>query len=172
MSRVALVGPEIEENLSLRYLCSALARHGHQTDIVAFNNDADFAVAIETILTAKPDVVGISLAFQWRATDFLALAVALREKGYRGHITAGGHFATFASLELLRDFPELDSIVRQEAEETIVALVGAIGGGVPFDRVAGLAVRDESGVPRLNEHAMLPDLATLPWPDRRGEPAS
>ena len=172
MSRVALVGPEIEENLSLRYLCSALARHGHQTDIVAFNNDADFVVAIEAILTAQPDVVGISLAFQWRATDFLALAVALRERGYPGHITAGGHFATFASLELLRDFPELDSIVRQEAEETIVALVGAIAGGAPFDRLAGLAVRDESGVPHLNEHATLPDLATLPWPDRRGEPAS
>src|SRR6186997_1896207 len=106
MAQVALVGPEIEENLSLRYLATALAEHGHQTEIVAFNQDADFAPAIEAILALDPGLVGLSLAFQWRASDFLALAVALRERGYRGHIAAGGHFATFASLELLRDFPE------------------------------------------------------------------
>ena len=158
MGRVALVGPEIEENLSLRYLCSSLAPHGFATDIVAFNHDGDFGPAIETILAAQPDIVGISLAFQWRASDFLALAVALRERGYRGHITAGGHFATFASLELLREFPELDSIVRQEAEGTIVTLARAVTSGAPFDGIAGLAVRDENGVPRVNEHAKLPDL--------------
>ena len=47
-------------------------------------------------------LVGISLAFQWRARDFLALGVALKEAGYDGHVTFGGHFATFASLEILR----------------------------------------------------------------------
>src|SRR5205814_394907 len=73
-----------------------------------------------------PLAVGLSLAFQWRAPEFLALAVALREEGYRGHITAGGHFATFAAAELLRDFPALDSICRQEAEETLVALARAL----------------------------------------------
>ncbi len=172
MAHVALVGPEIEENLSLRYLCAALAGHGHTADIVAFNQDADFAHAIDAILAADPVLVGISLAFQWRASDFLALAVALRERGYRGHITAGGHFATFASLELLGDFPELDSIVRQEAEGTIVALADAVTRGEPFTDLAGLAVRDASGTPRLNAHAALPILASLPWPDRRGEPAS
>lgn len=172
MAHVALIGPEIEENLSLRYLCAALAARGHTADIVPFNQDADFAPALDAIVAADPALVGISLAFQWRASDFLALAVALRERGYRGHITAGGHFATFASLELLGDFPELDSIVRQEAEGTIVELVGAVSRGEPFVELAGLAVRDDAGTPRLNAHAALPDLATLPWPDRRGEPAS
>jgi hypothetical protein len=167
-----LVGPEIEENLSLRYLCSSLAQHGYATDIVPFNRDLDFGPAMEAILEAQPAMVGISLAFQWRASDFLALAVGLREQGYRGHITVGGHFATFASLELLREFPELDSIVRQEAEQTIVALADAVTNGAPFDDLPGLAVRDARGAPRINEHARLPDLATLPWPDRRGEPAS
>jgi hypothetical protein len=32
-------------------------------------------------------------------------------------------------------------------------------------------VRDAAGVPRLNAHPALPDLARLPLPDRRGEPA-
>jgi hypothetical protein len=86
-------------------------------------------------------------------------------------VTLGGHFATFASLELLADFPEVDSIVRQEAEETLARLVSAIDEGEPFEGIAGLTVRGDDGQPRLTGHPTLPDLATLPWPDRRGEPA-
>src|SRR5690348_10653903 len=110
MPRVALVGPEFEENLSLRYLASSLRVGGFQPEILPFNRDRDLPQIVAEVMADPPLLVGLSLAFQWRAKDFLALALALREAGYRGHITAGGHFATFASRELLRDFPELDSI--------------------------------------------------------------
>src|SRR4051812_26460870 len=111
MPWIALVGPEIEENLSLRYLASSLKPRGYDSEIIGFNQDSDFVKALAAILEANepPLAVGISLAFQWRAPDFLAFAVALRERGYRGHITMGGHFATFASQDILRDFPEIDS---------------------------------------------------------------
>src|SRR5687767_7412457 len=112
MAYVVLVGPEIEENLSLRYITSSLTAAGHEVDILPFNGEGDFVPALQAILSASvaPALVGISLAFQWRARDFLALAVALREKEYRGHITLGGHFATFESASILADFPEVDSI--------------------------------------------------------------
>lgn len=173
-SRVALVGPEIEENLSLRYIASSLARVGYASDILAFNGDMDFARVLEQILEDDPLLVGISLAFQWRARDFLALAVALRERGYRGHITLGGHFATFESKDILIDFPEVDSITRQEAEETITKLAAALDRGDTRDltEIPGLALRTNDGDVILTPHPPLPDLATLPWPDRRGEPAS
>lgn len=174
MPWIALVGPEIEENLSLRHLASSLAAHGISSEIIGFNQDADFGAALSAITGAAepPLIVGLSLAFQWRAQDFLAFAIALRERGHRGHITLGGHFATFASLELLRDFPEVDSIVRQEAEETMVALAEALLAGAPLDTLAGLALRDAGGEPFLTAHPRLPNLAALPWPDRRGAPAA
>lgn len=172
MSSIALVGPEIEENLSLRYLAAVLQEAGHGADIVAFNQDADFGPILQRILETNPDLVGVSLAFQWKASDYLALAVALREGGYGGHITIGGHFATFAALELLGDFPEVDSVVRQEAEGTLLDLVELLARGEDFRDLDGLAVRGEDGVPRKNADPRLPDLARLPWPDRRGEPAS
>jgi radical SAM superfamily enzyme YgiQ (UPF0313 family) len=170
MAQVALVGPEIEENLSLRYLASSLAAAGHGAEIVTYNVESDFGPALETLLATAPAIIGISLAFQWRAGDFLALAVGLRQRGYAGHITVGGHFATFASLEILGDFPEIDSVVRQEAEETFVALVDALEGDAPWQELAGLAVR-QGDKPRLTPDAPLPDLHRLPRPDRRGEPA-
>ena len=125
MSSIALVGPEFEENLSLRYLASSLSQAGYEAELLAFNRESDLPRIVDRIVHAPvpPSLVGLSLAFQWRAKDFLALAMALRAAGYRGHLTAGGHFATFACTEILRDFQELDSICRQESENTIVALV-------------------------------------------------
>jgi radical SAM superfamily enzyme YgiQ (UPF0313 family) len=173
MSYVALVGPEIEENLSLRYIASSLAANGVRSEIVPFNQESDFGPAMRAILDApeRPIAVGLSLSFQWRARDFLALAVALREAGYAGHITAGGHFATFASRELLADFPEVDSICRQESELIMVELVKALQSGAPLDAIGGLALRVKDEI-RVTEAPALPDLATLPLPDRRGDPAA
>ncbi|MFO0757517.1 MAG: radical SAM protein [Byssovorax sp.] len=99
----------------------------------------------------------------------LALVLALRQGGYRGHVTSGGHFATFAA-EFLRDFPELDSICRFEADRTLVELVESIHHGRPLDGVAGLALQG-GGEARFTAPRPLPELDGLPWPDRRGEPA-
>jgi len=174
MPWVALVGPEIEENLSLRYLASSLAAADIESRIVAFQYDTDFGRVLDELMHAPepPFLIGISLAFQWRAQESLALAVALRDRGYRGHITTGGHFATFASREILADFPELDTVVRQEAEETLVELCRAVQSGRSLANLAGIAYRDESGDVHVGPPAALPDLARLPRPDRRGEPAA
>lgn len=174
MPWVALVGPEIEENLSLRYLASSLAAAGIESHIVPFQYDTDFGRVLDELMhaTEPPFLIGLSLAFQWRAQESLALAVALRDRGYRGHITAGGHFATFASREILEDFPELDTIVRQEAEETLVDLCRAVLSSRSLSDLVGIAYRDDSGDVHVAPPAALPDLARLPRPDRRGEPAA
>ena len=171
MAWIALVGPEIEENLSLRYLAAALERAGEQVEIVPFNGPDAYGATLERLLSRDepPAVIAISLSFQWRAPDCLALAVGLREKGYRGHLTAGGHFGTFAAPELLRDFPELDSICRHEAEETLVELVRALREGAPLGGVHGLALR-EGGRVTLTPLRAPPALEGLAWPTRFGEP--
>lgn len=173
MPLVSLVGPEIEENLSLRYLAASLSRAGITSEILPFNSDADLPGLVAHIATRTPAnaVVGLSLAFQWRAQDFLAMAVALRAAGYRGHITAGGHFATFEGRQILRDFPEVDSICRQECEDTLVAVTRAVCAGESVFGLPGVTARAASGALIEGPEAPLPDLETLPWPDRRGTPA-
>ncbi len=172
MAWIALIGPELEENLSLRYLAASLIEAGFDGRIVAFNGADDFPAAIAAITqTGEPPLlVGVSLAFQWRAPDFLALVVGLRETGYRGHITVGGHFATFAAEDLLRDFPELDSVCRQEAEQTLVALCHNLAAGLPWQDIPGVVSRNDEGRARFAPMPEVPDLARLPRPIR-GEPA-
>ena len=124
---VALVGPEVEENLSLRYLAASLERTGLRAEILPFNAGADLPVLI-SVLCAEPQpaVAALSLSFQWRAMDVLALAIALREHGFEGHITAGGHFGSFAWREVMAEFAEIDTICLFEAEETLCELCHAV----------------------------------------------
>lgn len=174
MEWIALIGPELEENLGIRYISSALRTAGFSTAIIPFNKGADLSLVLTTITSAEepPLMVAISLSFQARAMDCLALILALRENGYQGHITSGGHFGYFCRKELLSDFKELDSICCGESEEVIVDLAQAIASNQPYFFISGLCCRSPDGSIIDNPPRPAPDIANLPWPDRVGNRAS
>lgn len=169
---IALVGPELEENLSLRYLAAALEAAGWRVEIVPFSQPRDLPRVVATIAesASPPMLVGISVAFQWRAVEMLAMTMGLRERGYRGHVTVGGHFATFAAHELLSEFTEIDTVCRHESEETIVELAAAIATGEPVATIPGVVARDDGGAVVAGPMRRPPDLTALHPPDRRGPP--
>jgi radical SAM superfamily enzyme YgiQ (UPF0313 family) len=166
---IALVGAEYEENLSLRYLAAAVEPAGFRAELVPFNDDARRSEVAERVLALDPLVVGISLPFQLRARQMLALATDLRTRGYRGHMCVGGHFATFEYANLLRDFPALDSVVRHEGEETFRELCARVRDGQAPGPLPGLVLRGPLG-PVSGPERLLPRLDDLPLPLRRGDP--
>jgi anaerobic magnesium-protoporphyrin IX monomethyl ester cyclase len=166
---VALVGAEFEENLSLRYLAAAVDRAGFRAELVPFNDDARRAEVVRRVLELDPLVVGVSLPFQVRARQLLAIATDLRALGYRGHVCVGGHFATFEYENLLRDFPALDSVVRHEGEDTFRELCESVRDGRAPGSLPGLVMRGPAGL-LLGPDRLLPKLDDLAWPDRRGHP--
>ena len=124
--KIALVGPEFEENLALRYIHAAATAAGHEAEIFDFRAaDEVPAVAAEIAATA-PDVVALSMVFTARAAEFIALAERLRQIGYDGHVTAGGHFASFHAARLLSEHPAFDTVVHGEGEEALVELLGSL----------------------------------------------
>src|SRR5579871_2039809 len=172
--RVLLVGPEFEENLSLRYLAAALQSAGHTAGLVRFDSREYLDGVVQQVMQEQPGLVGLSVVVQVRAREFFALARALRQAGYRGHLTAGGHFATFAYREILNDLPELDSIVRQEGENTLVDLTQALERGADLaelGQIAGLALRGETGEPMVAPpRQQVGNLDTFPFPMRSAAP--
>jgi anaerobic magnesium-protoporphyrin IX monomethyl ester cyclase len=170
--RVVLVGAELEENLATRYLAASLERAGHETVIAAFGEPAHAAKVLQTVRDFAPSLVGLSMTFQRRAHEFGALAGALRNASYRGHITCGGHFPTFAWREVLARYGAIDTAVRHEGEAAIVELCEQVASPEPrWDAIAGLAWRDASGAIVGNEpRALQTELDALPFPKRVGGP--
>lgn len=162
--RVALVGPEFEENLGLRYLHAALTRAGHEVRILDFRGSAQAPEVVEQALSFRADVVGLSMTFARRGREFADLAADLRKAGFGGHLTCGGHFATVHAEDLLRDVPALDTVVLGEGEEPLVELLANL------DRpgeVAGLCYRLADGAVAHSAPRPVPDsLDARAWPVR------
>jgi len=104
--KILLVGPNLEENLSIGYLASSLEKAGHRAVLTAFNSNADASLVREA--AREVDMVGLSMAFQARAPGFLSLARKLKEESAARCIITGGHYASCAAHDLLINHPELD----------------------------------------------------------------
>lgn len=162
--RVVLVGAELEENLALRSIHSALAAAGHECALVAFDARDRLEDAARGALASRPDVVGLSMVFTRRAREFVDLARRLRSLGFSGHLVAGGHFAVLNAQSLLRDAPALDSVLAGEGEEALPALLAHLG---DLEAVPGLTWRAAGGAIRSRPPSAPPhDLDGRPWPSR------
>ena len=165
--RVLLVGPDLESNLSLRYLASSLRSAGHVPEIATFDSAEDTAGVVRRAEGAG--LVGLSMCFQVRASEFLTLARALKAAEPQRPVIAGGHFASCAAAELLAHHPELDLVVIHDGEQAIVELAnlgprlltGAAG-------LKGVAVRIDGRPTLTSARRALADLDQLPVPDRSG----
>ncbi len=164
--RVALVGAELEENLSVRYLWGSLERAGHEVSFAVFDDRAGLDRAARELAQSGAALAGFSMVFTSRAREFADLAARARALGFRGHLTAGGHFAAFHAEDLLRDLPDFDSMIVGEGEEALVDLAAHLDAP---QLVRGLVWRDGDRVVR-NPLAEKPvDLDALALP-RRMEP--
>jgi radical SAM superfamily enzyme YgiQ (UPF0313 family) len=162
--KVSLIGAELEENLGLRYMASALEEKGHEVDIVPFNAKDEIPEAVQRVSGFAPNIVGLSMVFTGRAREFCNLAQALRGQGYQGHIIAGGHFASFNCEALLRDFPAFDSVGLGEGEDIIRGLADHLK---DYSQLPGLCFRRADGSVQVNPSTGNPEyLDSLPFPRR------
>ena len=165
--RVALVGSVTEENLALGYLHASLLRAGHDPRLIGFPAPDRFEEAAEAVVALAPDVVALSMVFTARALEFVRFASLLRERGFRGHVTCGGHFATLHARLLLEDAPGIDSVLHGEGEEALVDLVGHLGA---LHEVAGLTWRLSDGaISHTGPREAPRSLDGRPWPTRPAE---
>jgi methylmalonyl-CoA mutase cobalamin-binding subunit len=161
--RLTLVGADVEENLGMGMIAAAATGAGHRVEVLGFNDSARAANLVNQITSSDPDLVGLAAQYQHRGLDFLALATALRKAGFRGHITAGGHFATMGCAEVLAGRYGVDSVVLYDGERTIVALLAALAARQNLADVAGIAFRDARGaVVRTAARCLPNDLDDLP----------
>jgi TonB family protein len=165
--KTLLVGPDYEENLSLRYLSGSLLSAGHDPVLAAFNSPIDTGAVANAAQDAN--LVGLSICFQARAREFLALAQQIKARDPNKLIVAGGHYASCAAEPLLAHHPEIDIIVIHEGERTLVEIADAMPHlEQSLPEIPGIAFRSGQQVRFTRPRPMLDDLDVLPCPDRSG----
>jgi anaerobic magnesium-protoporphyrin IX monomethyl ester cyclase len=162
--KIALIGAELEENLGLRYMVSTLEQEGHQAVIFPFNEERETTSIVRQVMGFAPDIAGLSMVFTGRAREFCRLAKNLREAGFSGHITAGGHFAALNCRQLLADYTYFDSVALGEGEELICTLAANLP---DLSGAAGFCYRSDDGIITVTPSPGNPDnLDLLPFPKR------
>jgi anaerobic magnesium-protoporphyrin IX monomethyl ester cyclase len=165
-----LVGAEELENLSTRYLAAVLRQYGYSVELAAFSSAEDSEAVLRRAQRARPRLIGLSVIFQYRAPEFLALGAELRRILPEAHMTMGGHFPTFAARELLRDFPILDSVVRGEGELTLLELVEKLDTPAVWNDILGLSFRRAGHLVDNPPRPLIARLDDLPFPARDTPP--
>ncbi len=167
MAKIALIGPDQQDNLPLRYLAASLESAGHEAELIRFNNKDDTNTCTEQIVKNNPDVIGLGISFQFAVNDYLHLASVIRKAGFDGHITCGGHVPTFCYENILKDCSAIDTVVRHEGEHTLNELVETLENSKQLKGIKGLVYRSEGGIVVEPPRPTIKDLDILPRPKLR-----
>ncbi|HEV8443335.1 MAG TPA: radical SAM protein [Steroidobacteraceae bacterium] len=149
--------------LGLLYLSAYLKRAGFAVEVF----DSTFAdrAALEARFAGSPGgIVGVYTNLMTRRS---VLAVVSAAKRHRWTVVLGGPESANYSAEYLD--AGADVIVVGEGEATLAELLPALAarGANRLHGVLGVVFRDEAGaLVRTPDRAKVPDLDTLPWPDR------
>lgn len=145
--KVVLVAhePPGTEHLGVRLVAAALVEAGFRPRVLSLLTPVALADAVAQTLAERPFLVGVSVSDPLIAPLMLAFVHLLRTEGFRGHITAGGAFATLQRAELLTEHAGLDSVIRHAGEVAVVELARALVAGCGLDHVPGLTTRTSDG---------------------------
>ena len=154
------------EHLGLGYLAATLARHGFAARIV----DASFHrlrphETLEHLTAEASRLIGFTVYYN-NIRPTLAVIRKLRVEGYRGHVTLGGHHATFHAEDILARHREIDSVVRGEGEGALCDLAAAVATGSEWRGIANVACRRAEAIVLNPCRPLIGDLDGLPFPAR------
>lgn len=146
--------------LGISYIASSLEKAGYEVDIIdAIALDLSKEEVRQRIKDFNPMVVGITAM----TPTFRGAQEAAQVAKEEGSITiiGGVHMSLFAKESLSYDY--FDFGILGEGEETIVELCSAIENNQPFNRIEGIAYKENGNV-HVNSARIVSDLNTLPIP--------
>lgn len=155
------------ENLGLCYLLAWLKHCGFDGEL--FDENAapvPFSRFMEGIELSDFMLVGFSV-YSTNYLRTLEAVTLVRNLGFKGHITLGGHYPTFNCVPIMKRHPEIDTVVMGEGEGPLNALALLLAGeGESLQSIKGIAWHDGTDV-TVNPAAPLLKSLDFPYlPDR------
>lgn len=152
--------------LGLAYLAASVKRIlGTQITVVdGFAEGLDVDQATQRVLSVEPAMLGVTVT-SLNISRGLRLIRSVKKRRPDIITIMGGHHATVFDSLLLREVPELDFILRGEAEGSFPELCDRLVRSQDVAGVDGLTYRSDGTVVR-GQPQMVHDLDSIPFPDR------
>jgi radical SAM superfamily enzyme YgiQ (UPF0313 family) len=171
--RVLLIQPpmfhlkvNVAPNVGIASIAAVLEREGVAVGIIdAAAEDLSFDQIIHRAKEFSPDIVGAGGQTPVSHRSLQIFRRVKREVSPRIYTIAGGPHFTFTDMESLKECPELDIVVRGEAEITLLELCRALEAGNDLGEVEGITFRNAKGeITSMPDREPIPDLDSLPFP--------
>ncbi|MSN24837.1 MAG: radical SAM protein [Geobacter sp.] len=148
----------------LCYLHACLIEAGYDCVLANFSGWSRARIERE-LLRQKPELIGIS---QWTHNRHISLELAARCRRLfpSSIIVMGGGHATFCYEDILVDGSPVDVVIRGEAEQSLLELVGHLANGTDWRSCGGLAFRQDDAVTVNAPRMPISRLDDLPQPAR------
>lgn len=150
--------------LGIGYLAAVLEKAGYQVDVIDCQAmKLTYDQFREELVKRNPDVLGMT------ATTLIyksACECANIAKEFNPKIITmiGGSHVSFWDENALKEYPQLDIVVRKEGENTILELMQRIEEGNPYYDVIGTTCRNGAEIVKNPDRPYIQDLDSLPFP--------
>lgn len=174
--RVALVNPpdrtsssgiRITPPLGLGYLAAVTREAGCRADIFDFvleTGESTSFIDESRIVADKYDVYGYT-TYSETFLDTTELIRKVKNERPKAVHVVGGYHATAEHIAILRDFPEIDFVIRHDGEVAFRQLLEEVRrSSFSWGSIEGLTWRAGDGSIRANEDQPSIDQASLPYP--------
>ncbi|MFA4952794.1 MAG: radical SAM protein [Candidatus Pacearchaeota archaeon] len=148
--------------LGIAYITALLNKNNHEA-IIKEGNNSSFKELLEAVRKTKPDIVGITMNTNTRFVG-LKIAKEIKEK-YKIPIVLGGPHPTLMTDQILKNYPFVDYIVRNEGEYTTLNLLDCLEKKTELKKVKGISYRTNGEIIHNENAEPIIDLDSLPYPE-------
>jgi len=151
--------------LGLLYIATVLKQNNFEVSVLDATNQTSLQNILSWVKKEDPDFLGFStLSSSGRAAAIIAEKV--KEINPNIKIALGNYHATFNAERILKKYPLIDLIVRNEGELTCLEIANCLEKGKEIKDVKGIAFREGDKIVFTPDRELIKDLDKLPFPDR------
>jgi anaerobic magnesium-protoporphyrin IX monomethyl ester cyclase len=151
--------------LGVLYVASMMEKAGNEVKIELRSLLDDVKMIGKNVAEEDPALVGISCLHTANMKVIPGIARSIRNHT-DAPIMVGGTHPTIMYEQVLTQCPEIDFVVRGEAEITSVELAKALENGEPLSTVKGIAYRDNGNIVVTENRPYIADIDIIPFPAR------
>ena len=153
----------VHSSLALRYLAAYCRPVSPHLVVREYSINNRLTAILADLYAYQPEVVGLA-CYIWNIEQTLALAKMIKQVMPEVLIVLGGPEVSYQPGELLKSHPDIDYVIGGEGEESLAALLTALGSGGDFSAVRGLTWRDDRGQVFEGKVQTVAHLDDIPFP--------